>query len=90
MHFFTLKGLTPGDIHAELVSVYGVDVLVLHTFYKWHKRFAQGKTDFSMIRDLGDSCRMISPKPFVLCFRNAILLHAKGLVPASGLRRLCT
>jgi hypothetical protein len=46
VHFVTLEGLTPGDIHAELVSVYGADVLVLHTLYKWHKRFAQGKTEF--------------------------------------------
>jgi hypothetical protein len=42
--FFTLKSFNPGDIHVELILVYGADVPVLRTLYKWHKRFAQGRT----------------------------------------------
>jgi hypothetical protein len=34
VRFFALKGLSPGDIHAELVSVYGADAFVLRTPYK--------------------------------------------------------
>jgi transposase len=43
--FFTLKGFNPGDIQAEFVSFYGSDALVLQTAYKWHKRFAQERTE---------------------------------------------
>jgi hypothetical protein len=42
---FTLKCLVPRDFQAELVIVYGVDAPVLRTFYKCHKRFAQGRTE---------------------------------------------
>jgi hypothetical protein len=45
MRFFFLKGLNPGNIYAEFISVYGIDALVLQTLYKWHKRFAQGRTE---------------------------------------------
>jgi hypothetical protein len=32
--FFTLKAINTKDIHAELVSVYGIDAFVLQTLYK--------------------------------------------------------
>jgi hypothetical protein len=41
----TLKGLNPGYIHTQFVSVYWVDTLVLQIVYKWHKRFAQGRME---------------------------------------------
>jgi hypothetical protein len=57
MRFFTLKGLNPGDIHAELMA----------------QLFDQGRTDVSIIRDLDDDpYRMILPKPFTLCFGNVL------------------
>jgi hypothetical protein len=43
--FFTLKGLNPRDVHAEFVLIYDTDVFVLQALYKWHKRFAQGRTE---------------------------------------------
>jgi hypothetical protein len=42
--FFILKGLSPKDIHTELESVYMDEALCLHTVYKWHERFMQGRT----------------------------------------------
>jgi hypothetical protein len=86
--FFTPKGANPKDTHAEFLSVYGTDALVLRTVSKRHKRFAHGRTGLSMIRNLGDPGRMISPKPFALCFRNIILLQARDFMPISGLRKL--
>jgi hypothetical protein len=48
----------------------------------------KGERNFLMIRDLGDSYRMISPKPFTLCFRNVLLFHARDFVSTSDLRML--
>jgi hypothetical protein len=41
VRFFTLKGLSPKDIHTELESVYMNEALCLRTVYKRHERFMQ-------------------------------------------------
>jgi hypothetical protein len=48
----------------------------------------KGEWSFLIIRDLGDPYRIISSKPFALCFRNVLLLCARDFVPTSDLRRL--
>jgi hypothetical protein len=45
VHFFTLKGLSPKDIHTEYESVYMDEALCLRTVYKWHEDFMQGTTE---------------------------------------------
>jgi hypothetical protein len=42
IRFFALKDVNPGDIHAELLSVYGADALFLQTVYQWYHRFVEG------------------------------------------------
>jgi transposase len=73
VRFFTLKGLSPRDIHAELQSVDGNVVLCLRAVYKWHDRFMQGKMELfdnpragrPMQNDLADADRaMIQEFPF--------------------------
>jgi hypothetical protein len=49
----------------------------------------KGQRNFSMIRDLSYPSGMISLKPFMLCFRNVLLLHANNFMPSSGLQMPC-
>jgi transposase len=39
VRFFTLKGLSPEDVHTELESKYMDEALDLRTIYKWYERF---------------------------------------------------
>jgi hypothetical protein len=41
-----------------------------------------------MIRDPDDLCRMISPMPFVLWFRNSLFFRASVFVPTSDSQRV--
>jgi hypothetical protein len=45
VRFFTLKRLNFEDIHTELLSMYGINILVLLTVYKWHQRFVNRRTE---------------------------------------------
>jgi transposase len=45
VRFFTLKGLSPRDIHTELKIVYGDEALCLRAVDKWHERFTQGRME---------------------------------------------
>jgi hypothetical protein len=81
VRFFTLKGLSLRDIHAELNSVYGDDALCLRAVYKWHERFMQGRTEpfdnprsrQSLQNDLADALRaLIQEFPFTSCKRLCI------------------
>jgi len=44
IRFFTLKGIKPKAIYAELKGVYGDDVCSISTVKKWNKRFFEGRT----------------------------------------------
>jgi hypothetical protein len=78
--FFTLKGLSPKDIHTELESVYRDETLCVCTVYKWHKRFMQGRTELFDDPWSNDLCRMISPTPFAQWFRDSLLLRTSIFV----------
>jgi transposase len=76
VRFFTLKGLSPRDIYTELESVYMDETLCLHTVYKRHERFMQGRMELfddprsgrSLQNDLADALRpTIQEFPFTLC-----------------------
>jgi hypothetical protein len=43
--FFTLQGINPKNIQAELTSVCEADTLILRAICKWHKRFVQERTE---------------------------------------------
>jgi hypothetical protein len=73
---FTLKGLSPRNIHTELESLYLDEVLCLYTLYKWQERFMQGRTELfndlrsgrSLQNDRPDALRfMIQELPFTSC-----------------------
>jgi hypothetical protein len=87
VRFMTLENLNPRDIHAEQVSVYEVDALVLQILYEQHKLFARRRTQSSMVCDLGDRCIMISASPFALCLGDILYLHVRDFVSTSGVRR---
>jgi histone-lysine N-methyltransferase SETMAR len=81
IRFFTFKGLSPRDIHTELISVYGYEVLDLRAVYKWHERFMQGRTELfdnprsgrPLQNDLADAIRaMIQEFLFTSCKRLCI------------------
>jgi hypothetical protein len=81
VRFFIFNGINPGDIHAEFVSDYGP----MHSFCEHSingtSASLKGERSFSMIRDLGDSYRMISPRSFALRFTNVLLFHARDYMP---------
>jgi hypothetical protein len=81
MLFFIIKDFNPRDIHAELASVSGANAFILRTLYKRHRRFAQERTEFLIIRGLSEPDRMISSMLFALCSRNIFLLQTKTLCP---------
>jgi hypothetical protein len=73
---FTLKGLSPKEIHTELESVYMDEAFCLRTVYKWYKHFMQGRTElFDDLRsgqplqnNLADDLpAMIQEFPFTSC-----------------------
>jgi hypothetical protein len=73
VRFFTLKGLSPRDIHNELESVYMDEAICLSTVCKWHERLMQEGTELfvdprsgrSLENDLADALRaMIQEFPF--------------------------
>jgi hypothetical protein len=45
IRFLTLKRLKSRDIHAELMSVYSGDALVIAPVKNWNKSFREGRTD---------------------------------------------
>jgi hypothetical protein len=65
VHFFTLKGLSPKDVHTELESAYVHEGLCLRPVYRWHKPLMHGRTKRfhdprsgrSLQNDLADSIR---------------------------------
>jgi transposase len=76
VRFVTLKSLSLKDIYTELESVYMDQALCLHTVYKWHERFMQGRTELfddprsgrPLQNDLADAfCAMIQEFPFTSC-----------------------
>jgi hypothetical protein len=78
MRFFTLKGLSPKDVHTEFESVYMDEALCLRTVYKWQEGFIQGRTELfdnprsgrPLQNDLTDALRaMIQEFPFTSCKR---------------------
>jgi hypothetical protein len=84
--FFTLKGLNPRDIHAELTSIDGPMDSFCEQSTNGASAELKGERSFPMIRDLSDPYGMISLKLFALCFRIVLLLHARDFVSTSGLR----
>jgi hypothetical protein len=81
IRFFTLKGLSPVDIHAELDSVYGEEALCLRAVYKWYDRFHQGRTELfddprsgrPQQNDLAGALgAMLEEFPFISCKRLCI------------------
>jgi hypothetical protein len=59
LRLFILKGVNPGDIHTELLSVDGTDVLVLRTVYKSHRRLAPGKPILWKLQSWAEKTDMI-------------------------------
>jgi hypothetical protein len=86
--FFTLKGLNPEDIHAGLYESMGPMYSFCEHSINGTSVSLNKERSFSMICDLSDPSRMISPKSFALCFRNVLLLYATDFVTTSELRRL--
>jgi hypothetical protein len=66
VRFFILKGITPGNIQARLLSLYGTDKLFCKQSTNGIIVLLKGEPNSSIIRDLADSYRMISLKPLVL------------------------
>jgi hypothetical protein len=76
IRFFALKGLNAKAIEAELVSVYGLNALVLVTVKDKRKRFQEGRpelfedprSDRPLPHDLGAAIRsMLDERPFGSC-----------------------
>jgi hypothetical protein len=88
VHFFTFKGINPGDIHDELVSVYGSDALVLRTLYKWHKCFAQGRTELFNDPRSGRLLQKDLAEAVHDMLQECSFLHVKDFLPTSDLRQL--
>jgi hypothetical protein len=79
--FFTLKGMSPKDIHTGLMFVYMNEALCLCTIYKWYEHFMQERTELCDDRpsgrpfqnDLADALRaMIQEFSFTSCKRLCI------------------
>jgi hypothetical protein len=78
VRFFTLKGLSPRDIHIELESIYMDEALCLRIVYKWHELFTQWRTELFddpwsrqlMQKDFVNALRdIIQEFPFTSCKR---------------------
>jgi hypothetical protein len=76
VRLFTLKGLSPRDIHTELKSVYEDEALCVRAVYEWHERFMQGRMELfdnprsgrPLQNDLADALRaMIQVFTFTSC-----------------------
>jgi hypothetical protein len=74
--FLTLKGLKSIDIQADLMSVYGGDVLAIATVKESNKRFHEGRTDLfddprvgrPLTLDLVEAIRSgCTDRPFTSC-----------------------
>jgi hypothetical protein len=88
IRFFTLKGLSPRDIHTELESVYRDEPSVSARSTNGTSGSCKGERSCLIIRGLDDPCKMILAMPFVVCFKNSHSLHARFSVYTSESQRL--
>jgi histone-lysine N-methyltransferase SETMAR len=84
--FLSAKGDTPAEIHRQLISVYGEDIMNRQNMAKWYHEFTAGR------RDVHDDKRSGRPSVVTDCFIQKIeeKIHADRRITMDELHEQCS